>query len=652
MLERSGGGDPVVLLLDDVHLAGAAVADWLRYVLGRPSRLLVVAAARSGEGDVPAGRTVELGPLPLPVVAELVGPDRAGALFARSGGHPLFLAELAAADPGDALPESLRAWVAAQCDRAGDAGPTLRAAATIGPEIDLDLLAAVLDASPLAVLGQLEEGARRRLLDERDGQLRFRHALVREALAAGTPGSRRAALHRQAARILAGRPDADPLRVAHHASHGGDGALAVRALLRAADLAGQRFDYRHQEELLDRALAITDGVEARLARARVRIALGRYAEAGADAAAAVDAGAGAAGLALAGWAAYYSRDLAAARRYADDGARIADTDAVRAACLTLAGRIRHSAGEIGPAEQRLEQAVALATGRESVVPSVFLGVLRSHLGQVDEALALLSPGTHAAADHPQPFTHLHALMVSAQTLGTLGRPAEALAALDRMYAAIDDQHALRFRGAAHNFRSWLLRNLGALGEADDLNQLARDLGREATRGEVAEHTLLDLADGRLRANDLAGAEALLAELGATASTGSAFAWRRALRQRLLGARLAVVTGEHATALSIVESLDEAARAARSPRYVALAALLGARARAGLGRSVEPDEIAGAVAALDRLAGVEAWWLTAEVAEALDVDAWRRLAERRAARLAAAAGDRGDDLRRYARRLLG
>ena len=96
--------------------------------------------------------------------------------------------------------------------RAGPAGTTLRAAAALGPDIDLDVLAAVTGDPPGRLLDHLEEGVRRRLLVEVGTTFVFAHALVREALASTLSASRVAFLHREAARALAGRPDADPLR--------------------------------------------------------------------------------------------------------------------------------------------------------------------------------------------------------------------------------------------------------------------------------------------------------------------------------------------------------------------------------------------------------------------------------------------------------
>src|SRR5205814_913938 len=131
-----------------------------------------------------AATTLVLGPLDLAAAEAVVGTERAADLHARSGGHPLFLVELAAAPPGEELPVSVRDAVAARLEQVGAAGPALRTAAVIGPRVDLDLLAAVLRAPAVDLLDHLETGVRFRLLEEEGGGFAFRHELVREALAA------------------------------------------------------------------------------------------------------------------------------------------------------------------------------------------------------------------------------------------------------------------------------------------------------------------------------------------------------------------------------------------------------------------------------------------------------------------------------------
>jgi predicted ATPase len=87
---------PLVIVVDDAHLAGPALPDWLRFLRREDVAVTVVAAVRSGEGvPLPATASIHLGALGRDAAAELVGPGRVDELYARSKGHPLFLTELA-----------------------------------------------------------------------------------------------------------------------------------------------------------------------------------------------------------------------------------------------------------------------------------------------------------------------------------------------------------------------------------------------------------------------------------------------------------------------------------------------------------------------------------------------------------------------------
>src|SRR5262249_30391702 len=113
-------------------------------------------------------------------------------------------------------------------------------------------------------------------LAEDGGVFRFRHELVREALAASASAGRAALLHRQAGRVLARRPGADPATVAGHARLGGDLALASAAPCDAAPPAAGRFGHSAAEALLDDAVRLDPQPGAWLARARVRTRRGDY----------------------------------------------------------------------------------------------------------------------------------------------------------------------------------------------------------------------------------------------------------------------------------------------------------------------------------------------------------------------------------------
>jgi hypothetical protein len=103
MLRRLTERMPLTVIIDDAHLAGPALADWLRFIRREQAAVAVVAAVRPGEGEpLPATAFIHLGALDRDAAAELVGPGRVDELYARSKGHPLFLTELArhAADRG------------------------------------------------------------------------------------------------------------------------------------------------------------------------------------------------------------------------------------------------------------------------------------------------------------------------------------------------------------------------------------------------------------------------------------------------------------------------------------------------------------------------------------------------------------------------
>jgi DNA-binding SARP family transcriptional activator len=652
---RIAVGGPTVLLLDDVHLAGPATFDWLRYISrrGREQRLLIVAARRSEEGpSLPFDSRIELGPLDVAAAAEIVGTERAAELQARSGGHPLFLVELAAADPADELPESIRDAVASRSDRAGVAGPTLRAAALLGSPIDLDLLAGVTNLPATELLGHLDEGVKRHILEEQGAQFVFRHELVRAALAADAPSTRAAFVHREAARVLAARQGADPLGVAYHARLGGDEATAADAFARAAILASERYDYVTAERLLDRSLALVDTATSRLERAKVRMLRGLYAESVSDAEEALRIGRGASALEVAGWASYWARDWATAQRLADDGVELADAQATRASCLILAGRIRHAGGDLPGAEDRLVEALGLAHGPQHAVASAWLGVLRSHQSRVVEALDLLHAAARPGDAAGSVNAHLHALMFTGHALALAGRPAAALATLDQYRDMVARTQLHRFAGRAENFSGWILRSLGEQRSANSENLAALDVVDVVSVAipETAIAAHLDLAEGHLMSGDLADAARELdtAEGILQRVTGDlVFGWRLGFKARWHRARLALADDRPEEAEHLAGALAADAAALAVPRYAIPARLLRARARAAQHSHVDVDAAASDIDALPRAIALESWWLIGETARDLGVDAWFTQAEDHTERLARQAGDHRETLRRHA-----
>jgi DNA-binding SARP family transcriptional activator len=637
---------PLAVIIDDAHLAGPALADWLRFVRREQPPVVVVAAVRPGEGEpLPATALIHLGALDREAAAELVGPGRVDELYTRSKGHPLFLTELARHAAGTELPASLVESVSTRCDELGTAGILLRTAAVIGPELDVDLLAAVLGRPALTLLDDAEQAVAMQFLVEADGMFRFRHELVREALAVSATAGRAALLHRQAGRVLDRRPEADRLTVAVHARLGGDLALASRALRDASAQAAERFDHAAAEALLDDALRLYPDPDGWLARARVRTLRRRYAEALQDVKRA--ASAGPAALEVGAWASYFGRNFGQAAQFAEDGALAAADAATRARCLAAGGRTHHAAGDLAQAELMLGEAFTLAEGADRVTAAGWLGVLRAHQSRVDEALALLRPAARGQIGVEHTSATLHSLLFTGHAHALAGRPAQALAAFTRYTAEVERRQVPRFGGRAVNFAGWVLRNLGAWSEALDHHTEALEVGQQQGTAETPIAALQDLAEQALETKDPDGAAVRLAQAAALLRGDLVFGWRLELKQRLLTGRLALRRGDAERALAEAAELVARATVLGVPRYVSVARLLTHRANRALGLPVDLAVVDADLDLLDRCVAIEAWRWTCDMAADFAHEAWLDRAADRVGRLAREAGRYADGLRREA-----
>ena len=642
-LRRLAERGRVLVLIDDAHLASGALADLVRFMAREQPPLVVVACVRTGEGvALPATAHIHLSALSREAVAQLVGPGRAERLYRRSQGHPLFLTELAQQSGTGELPASLVESVSARCDELGRVGALLRIAAVIGPELDVDLLAALCGRGVVEVLDDAAQGVARQFLVEDGGVFRFRHELVREALAVSASAGRAAWLHRQAGRVLARRAGADPAAVARHARLGGDLELASDALCEAAGRAAERFDHAAAEALLDDAAALHARPRVWLARARVRTRRGDYDAALRDVDRAQSAGAAA--LEVGAWASYFGRRFAQAAQFADDGAMAAGDVPTRARCLAVGGRIRHAAGELAEAEALLDQALAVADGADRVTAAAWLGVLRAHQSRAAEAVALLRPAARGQIGVEHTSATLHALLFLGHAHALAGRPELALDTFASYTAEVERRQVPRFAGRGVNFAGWVLRNLGATREAADHHAAALETGQSRGTEDLTIAVLEDLAEQCVEDGDADGAQARLAEAGGLLHGDLVFGWRLMLKHRLISGRLALLRGQAELAASCAEELEAEASRLGVPRYVSVARLLRHRARHRLGLPADPDQAAADLDLLDTSVAIEAWWWTGDLAADLGVAAWLDRAGERAARLAQGAGRYADGLR--------
>jgi DNA-binding SARP family transcriptional activator len=627
---------PLLVVLDDLHLAGASTVELVHFLLRweRAAPLLVLLTLRSDEGDEAVaqlgalGAVLELGPLSDRAVAELADRmgvrDRAAEVAAVTRGHTLFVVEaLRALTEGEAgrppLPASLQSAVSARARRCGaEVDEMLRVAAVAGVSWDLDEVAGLAGVATEEIARRAERACRAGLLVDAGGRYEFANQLVRSALYETTPTPTRVMRHRRLAQMCAvGRPEA----AAAHAVAAGEWELAVRSWLEAARRAATAFANREAEAMLTQALDAAALIDApalvarvQCQRGRARLALGRYEDATADLASAQqlaravgDAPLEAAAGEQLGWAAYHARDTrvvplaerAVAHPSAGPGARV------------LWGRVRNLGGDVPGAIAALESVAASGAGVEASVAATarsYLATALCHADRFGDAARAADEAIEACRRTGALRAMLNARMFGAMARGNLGDFGAALDLAEKLRDETVRFDAPFYRPRALNILAWIWRELGQ-------PELARDLaaealedcsggeGRDAER-EPAANALLALAESAILAGDPAGAARWLGDIDPLLTRGVAYAWRIELRRLELRARLDPALGEE---------LRELARQRASAKYESLGlAHLGRRAEAATTAACTHSD-----------------WLLAAVAEAPEA---KRATERLASRL--------------------
>lgn len=277
LLVASAGGAERLLQVDDAHLADDADTDVLMQLIMTAGALGVLLCTRPVATDSALGRglarlhragalqLVDLEPLDDDECRRLV--QRAApaplddALMSRvlgaAQGHPFAAIELArcAAAARDAnLPASTaEAVIARLCDVPASALSLLNWLALCGEAFDVTLVETLAPAAQAPTMPALDAALMEGVLVPDGSRFRFRHALVRQALAEQLPPHRRMQMHRRIAELL-GERLAAPADVGRHWLEGGRPHQAVPWLLAAARdavrLAAFSDALRHLEPLL------------------------------------------------------------------------------------------------------------------------------------------------------------------------------------------------------------------------------------------------------------------------------------------------------------------------------------------------------------------------------------------------------------------
>jgi ATP/maltotriose-dependent transcriptional regulator MalT len=264
-------GDPLVLVLDDLHWSDAASVELIGAFVRRGMAPRILLGLGCRKGQAPAGlnatlaapevTVLELGSLSEVDCRRLAGEElsrrRHAAIFSESGGNPFYALQLArvAQQPtrsssGDRVAEEAgvpRTVAAALVDEldalTAPARLLLDAGSVAGDPFEPELACKIAQLSPDAGMAALDELLHARLLHTTSVPRRFafRHPIVRRAVYQSTGGGWRLAAHARAASELGAR-GAPAAAQAHHIEQSasqGD-RTAIELLLEAATATAPR----------------------------------------------------------------------------------------------------------------------------------------------------------------------------------------------------------------------------------------------------------------------------------------------------------------------------------------------------------------------------------------------------------------------------
>jgi len=261
------GRQSTVVLVEDLHWADDATADFLLYVGRRlervpalligtyrddeirsnaaPTRLIGELARLGVARRVPVGSLTESG-----VTAMVAGSGLdAAEVFRQTSGNPFFVTECLAA--ASTSPGTVRDVVLARTARLSARGRrALDVASQLGLRFDADVLIEACGADADGIDDCVEQG----MLMTFGAELGFRHELSRSVVAAEIPPTRRATMNRAILRVLEHRRGVDVVRLADHAAAANEGDCAFRygqeAGRAAADVGAHREAVHHYRTAL------------------------------------------------------------------------------------------------------------------------------------------------------------------------------------------------------------------------------------------------------------------------------------------------------------------------------------------------------------------------------------------------------------------
>ncbi len=305
----AASGQPLVVIIEDIHWADTASLELLRYFARQISAhaIMLVATCRNDEPRpdsalsecVPEivresrAHRFELRRLGLPDVQEFietsdvhgaVDPETLGKyLHTRSEGNPFFMTELFRELTRDGAPADIQALPVPSLVRqvienrvhrlTEETRSLLAIASVIGQDVPVNLWRSVSQVDDSTLAGVIEEAESNHLLQESgDGRnVRFTHGLMQETLYQQQVALRRWSIHRQIAEYLASQPQATAGAVAHHFANAND-SRAIEWLVRAGQDALDLYAGQDAVQSINRVQELADqsGIPMPLEAYRIR----------------------------------------------------------------------------------------------------------------------------------------------------------------------------------------------------------------------------------------------------------------------------------------------------------------------------------------------------------------------------------------------
>ena len=364
--------------------------------------------------------------------------------------------------------------------------------------------------------------------------------------------------------------------------------------------------------------------------------LTRFEEAQTDAQRAIETGADSRALEVAGSVAYYCRDFdraaalgAALIAQASGADQLVQGQLIRARAL-------HARGDVAGADDLMEQAMTASREHRLRQPTSVYAFLKVHMGEATVAISAVEASPYAAADAVSTiYTPVHGFLAHGYALATCGRAGEALDVLERATSEGRRRGLTRYAALGVNLGGWVLRNIGAIARARTSNEEALVGARETAFRDLEVYALLDPCDDAIAERDVAAALTQIAKARALMEDVYAYRWRHELRVELLEGRIALLQHDPEGARARADLLILSATDRYAPRYAQLGEVLRLQALAAL--DAEPpsaDALAELSSSLSAVAGVEAWWVMAELGASLASDVCFELAAAHRDRLGA------------------